>query len=159
MFCYNTLMTVCVASVGELHRQAKNILENIPMGCNLICLYGPMGAGKTTFVQGLGRALGLKARIISPTFILMRQYQIQDLRFRIQDKEIENFWHADLYRLNNIGEVKALGIQEIWADKSNLVVIEWAEKIRELLPAGRVDIHIKVLGGSKRELKIDEIKN
>src|SRR4030042_4237719 len=81
----------------------------------ILALSGDLGSGKTTFTQGFAEGLGIKSRVISPTFILMRKYG--------------DFYHLDLYRLeNNIeGEIKNLGIKDIWEDKKNIMIIEWAE--------------------------------
>lgn len=99
----------------------------------VLALVGDLGAGKTTFVQGLAKGLGIKERITSPTFILVRSYQAQK-------KGISNLYHVDLYRLekNVSEEIENLGLPEVWADKNNLVVVEWAERARETLPKGTV---------------------
>lgn len=107
-----------------------------------IALVGDLGAGKTTFVQGLAKGLGVKERIISPTFILMRTYG--------------NFFHVDLYRLeeNIDAEVKNLGLTDIWEKSGNMVVIEWAEKITDLLPKNTLWINFEILEGEKRKITI-----
>src|SRR3990167_2465256 len=97
-------------------------------GGDIVCLHGDLGSGKTTFVQGLAKGLGIKQRIISPTFIIIRNYKI-----RINDKGfpplgtgmINNFYHIDLYRINSDKDIEGLGIEEIINDKNNIVVIEW----------------------------------
>ena len=94
-------------------------------GGEVIALTGNLGAGKTTFVQGLAQGLGIKDRLISPTFILMRQYQ----------GELD-LYHLDMYRLeaNFYEEIRNLGLSDVWGKEKNVVVIEWAEKIKEYLP-------------------------
>ena len=111
-----------------------------------MCLYGNLGSGKTTFTQGLAEYFGIK-RIISPTFILVRPYKIKSI--------FKSLYHIDLYRLNNLKEIKNLGFEEIISDKNNLVVIEWAENAGTILPKKRIDIHFKWLSENKRELSYE----
>jgi tRNA threonylcarbamoyladenosine biosynthesis protein TsaE len=110
-------------------------------GGGILALTGNLGSGKTTFVQGLAEGLGIKSRIISPTFILMRKYD-------------KNFYHIDLYRLEEKveQEVKNLGLEDIWTNPQNLVVIEWAEKIKNIIPKTAIWIKFENLGGDKRRI-------
>lgn len=112
----------------------------------ILALTGDLGSGKTTFVQGLAKGLGTKQRIISPTFILMRKY---DLGFK-------NFHHIDLYRLEeNVEiEVRNLGIEEIWSNPENIIAIEWAEKIKDMLPKHATWIKFENLGEDERKIII-----
>lgn len=105
-------------------------------------LYGDLGAGKTTFVQGLARGLGIKKRIISPTFVIVRTYKIGS----------KNFYHIDLYRIENGKDIEGLGIGEIMNDPKSVVVIEWAEKLEDLLPKERIDIYFEYLDENKRKI-------
>ena len=105
-------------------------------------LYGDLGCGKTTFAQGVAIGLGVTQRIISPTFIIMRSYAI----------ESGNFYHVDLYRTETKHDVESLGLIEIMNDPQNIVVIEWAEKITELLPEKRINIYFKYVDDEKRQI-------
>ena len=107
-----------------------------------IALVGDLGAGKTTFTQGFASGLGVKARILSPTFILMRKY--------------EDFYHVDLYRLeeNVEKEVVNLGLTDIWGKNKNVVLIEWAEKIDDILPKDVIRIEFETLGEKKRRIVV-----
>lgn len=102
-----------------------------------VCLYGDLGSGKTTFVQGLAVGLGVKEKIISPTFIIIRSYTLSDKRQAISDKK---FYHIDLYRTETDNDLRGLGLQEILDDPSIIVVIEWAEKLKSSMPTRRIDI-------------------
>lgn len=115
-------------------------------GGELLALTGELGSGKTTFAQGLAKGLGIKQRIISPTFILMRKYDLGS----------KNFYHVDLYRLedNVEREVRNLGIEEIWDDPKNIIVIEWAEKIKNMLPKNKMWIEFENLGEDKRKITV-----
>ena len=99
----------------------------------LLCLYGDLGSGKTTFTQGFARGLGFSGRLLSPTFIIVRRYQIPIKEYF--------FYHIDLYRTKTIEDIKNLGFSEIINDPRAYVIIEWAEKLDSLLPDKRIDIH------------------
>ena len=116
---------------------------------SVVCLYGDLGAGKTTFIQGLARGLGIKNRIISPTFIIVRKYNI-----RIKDKGlmIKNFYHIDLYRIDTASDIEGLGLGEILSSKDSIVAIEWAEKLGSKLPKQRTDIYFENIDDDKRQI-------
>jgi tRNA threonylcarbamoyladenosine biosynthesis protein TsaE len=101
-----------------------------------------LGSGKTTFVQGLAEGLGIKQRIISPTFIIMRSYESGS----------KNFYHVDLYRIESEQDVEGLGLLEFMNDPQNIVVIEWPEKIKNLLPSMRIDIIFNYIDEERREI-------
>ncbi len=115
-----------------------------------LSLSGELGSGKTTFIQGLAKGLGIKERILSPTFIMMREYTVH----RAKSKE-QSLYHIDLYRVGNEKDVEGLGLEEIWSDPQNIVAIEWAEKIKKILPKKRIDIHFEYLKEDKREISIN----
>ena len=112
----------------------------------VIALFGELGAGKTTFVQGFAEGLKIKEKIISPTFVLIRQHPIS------KTKKI--LYHIDLYRLNNMTDLKQLGLEEIWSDPKNIVLIEWADKIKNLLPKGVIKIYLEVVDTNTRKIMI-----
>lgn len=128
-------------SSDETKRIGEGIGKEIKDG-GIVCLFGNLGSGKTTLTQGIAKGLGVEQNIVSPTFILMRRYEIGD-RF---------LFHIDLYRLNNIEEVKGLGIEEILEDPKNIVIIEWPEKIIDALPRRRREIRISSLSETEREI-------
>lgn len=113
-------------------------------GASVIALYGDLGSGKTTFVQGVAEGLGIKRRIISPTFIIVRTYKL----------EAKSFYHIDLYRIEGQKDIENLGIEEIVKDPRNIVVIEWAERMRGLLPRTRIDIGFFYENINKRRIEI-----
>ena len=145
---------------------------------NVVALYGDLGSGKTTFVQGLARGFGIKKRIISPTFMFVRQYKVSPPRSPSPLRQgfagrvghlgggkgirpstpvrCNTFYHIDLYRIENQREIEGMGLREIINDGKNTIVIEWAEKMQNLLPKKRWDVEFKDLGGSKRKITINQ---
>lgn len=119
-----------------------------PDKVRVIALYGELGAGKTTFVQGLAKGLGIKRRIISPTFVIIRQYKVSPAR-------CNTFYHIDLYRIESEREVKELGLDEILNNPRNIIAIEWAEKMGNLLPENRIDIKFEYRNEGKRKIIIN----
>lgn len=108
----------------------------------VVGLVGELGSGKTTFVQGFAEGLGIKEKIISPTFILIRQHKIP--------KTKKMLYHIDLYRLD-FGD---LGLKEIIDNPTNTVLIEWAEKIKSLLPKETVWINFEQVDEHQRKITI-----
>ena len=90
-------------------------------------LKGDLGAGKTTFVQGFWKGLGLKKRPQSPTFIIMRRHAVKHKRF-------SNVFHIDAYRLKGSADLGPLGLKEVFAEPGNIILIEWAERVKKILP-------------------------
>lgn len=121
--------TFITNSFEETRKLGKDFAKFLEKG-DMICLYGDLGSGKTTFVQGLAQGLGIKNRIISPTFAIVRTYKLID----------RDFYHVDLYRIENNKGLGDLGIEEIINNENNIVVIEWAEKLKNYLPQKRIDI-------------------
>lgn len=111
----------------------------------IICLYGELGSGKTTFVQGFARGLGITTRLLSPTFIIVRRYELPEENF---------FYHIDLYRTSSTADLKQLGLSEIFLDPAAYVVVEWAEKLGELLPKDRRDIYFTTLDDERHTIII-----
>ena len=117
---------------------------------DIVCLYGNLGSGKTTFTQGLAEGLGIKEKIISPTFIIIRSHK---LRIKDEGLMINDFYHIDLYRIENEKDLEGLGIEEIINNKDNIIVIEWAEKLKNYLPQKRIDIKLSYEKNNSRKIK------
>lgn len=116
----------------------------------LIALSGNLGAGKTTFTQNFAKQLSVEEKITSPTFVLMKKYSIDFGQFK-------NLIHIDAYRVEGSEEISILNLPEIFADKENLVLLEWPEKIEDVLPEEKITINFEVIG-EEREIKIEGIK-
>lgn len=152
------LITKSAAETKKLGEKIANrlIVRGLQQKAKILALSGDLGSGKTTFVQGFARGLGIAGRIISPTFILMRKYSIKLQNSKIP--KLQYFYHVDLYRLENEVEKEAvnLGLTDIWGRDENVVVIEWAEKIKNLIPPQTEWIFFEDLGGSLRKVKMKE---
>jgi tRNA threonylcarbamoyladenosine biosynthesis protein TsaE len=125
---------------------AKKLASELKPGA-VLALVGDLGAGKTQFVKGLAEYFGIKKNITSPTFVLLKPYQTKN-------NQIKKLIHIDCYRLNSPKELLAIGFQEFLENKNNLVVIEWADKIKSLLPKNTVWIKFS-LGQKETERKIE----
>jgi len=93
----------------------------------LVTLSGDLGAGKTTFVKGIAKALGITEHVTSPTFVIMKIYDLENQSFA-------RLVHMDAYRLKGRKHLKVLGWDELLQDPKNLIVVEWPEKIAEAIP-------------------------
>jgi len=118
-------------------------------GALILALEGELGSGKTTFTQMLARELGVKEKVLSPTFVIMKKYEIPKNR-----SGLNAFYHFDCYRLDKAKEILVLGFEEIIKDKKNLVAIEWAEKVKAVLPKDAIWLKFEHLGEDKRKIKI-----
>lgn len=116
-----------------------------------IILKGELGAGKTTLIKGFLAGLGIRKRIISPTFILFRKYRVSGEK----NQKIKLVYHFDLYRLFK-KEVKKL-FKELFLEKA-IFLIEWGEKIKSCLPKNKIVIELKHLKNNEREILIYQQK-
>ncbi|MBU4284716.1 tRNA (adenosine(37)-N6)-threonylcarbamoyltransferase complex ATPase subunit type 1 TsaE [Patescibacteria group bacterium] len=121
---------------------AKEILKykNTKKNALVFGLIGNLGAGKTTFIQAFAKGIGIKARLTSPTFVLMKNYG--------------NLYHIDCYRIKNHKDILALDFQEIVSSPKNIIMIEWAEKVRKILPKNTVWIKFKIVSEKKRLISV-----
>lgn len=131
-------------------RLAKRILRTTYYGlrARVIALHGDLGAGKTTFVQGFMKALGVRQYITSPTFLIIRKYELKSQWSSVKGQMFSNVYHFDLYRIHKPKELLDLGFKEIIKNPKNIVLIEWPERIKKLLPK---DLTWIVLEHGKRE--------
>jgi tRNA threonylcarbamoyladenosine biosynthesis protein TsaE len=119
-------------------------------GGEVIALEGDLGAGKTTLTQYLAKALGVKANVTSPTFVLMKVYE-----GRSPKSEVRRLVHVDCYRLDDPQELFYLGIEEYINAKDTVVIIEWADKIKKYIKSFKKVIWLKIeLRKEQRILKI-----
>ena len=115
-------------------------------GGDVICLYGELGAGKTTLVKGLAKGLGVKEEITSPTFTLMNIYDVRNAK----TAKVRNLVHIDTYRLKNEQELLDIGVEDYLGQPGTVTIVEWPEKIESLL-LGKKLIKITLEHGEKDE--------
>jgi tRNA threonylcarbamoyladenosine biosynthesis protein TsaE len=133
-----------ITSVEEMDVLAQEMANRL-QGGEVLALYGDLGAGKTTFTQFLARHLGVQQTVVSPTFVIERQYAAKD----------KTLHHFDWYRLDSSQAVTNLGIDELFEDSGAIVVIEWPERAEDLLPNHTWKIRLHVLDEQHRQVSIE----
>jgi len=120
---------------------------------DFFALRGELGAGKTTFAKYFARALGITDEVTSPTFTIMKTYS-----FTRKD-QVLNLVHIDAYRLENENDADGLGLQEIFNDHRNIILLEWPERIWSSVPADAKLINFTLLNAERRQIIISEKKD
>lgn len=129
---------------NNIDEVAKEFVAHIG-DAKIFAFYGEMGAGKTTFITAICRALGVTEPITSPTFAIVNEYEAE------ADGII---YHFDCYRLETVQDALNIGIEEYFAD-GNICLIEWAENIEPLLPKETVKVRIKVAENGVRIVNVE----
>ena len=135
-----------VRSVEETWELARKFAARLKPG-DVVCLEGDLGAGKTTFTQGLAAALGAKGRVASPTFCIVREHPVEACNCKL-------LVHMDLYRLNGEDDVEAIGWDDYLA-RGAVIVVEWPERAGSLIPPDAFHIvfkHCPDAGDETREI-------
>lgn len=117
------------------------ILARELSGGHIVCLKGELGSGKTTFAQGFLKGLNAKKPYTSPTFVVMKEYKINSAKV----------YHVDAYRVE-AKDIFNLGWKEIIENKSNIVIIEWADRIRKIIPKNCLWVDFKWLDDKQRKI-------
>ncbi len=115
----------------------------------IVALQGELGTGKTILIQGLAKILGIKTKVKSPTFTLMKKYKLPK---KLKNKKY--LYHLDCYRLKNHKDLLVLGIKDMLKDKDNILLIEWPERIRKILPKKHIKIKIDHVDKNTRKIII-----
>jgi len=123
------LFSVITRSPEETARLGM-VLGSLLNAGDMICLEGDLGAGKTCFAQGVARGMGIDGPVSSPTFTLVNEYYGE-----------LTLYHLDVYRLNSPDELEDLGYEEIFYG-DGVTLLEWAERVQEVLPAERLEVRI-----------------
>jgi len=119
---------------GEM---AQEIMERSNSEAFVVGLEGDLGSGKTTFIQGIAQGLGIKDKITSPTFVIMKKYNF--------------LYHIDCYRIES-DDLLELGFKEIISQPGNIIMIEWAERVKDVLPENTIWIKFEYLDKNKRRI-------
>ncbi len=122
---------------------AKTLLMRRSTTPLVVALRGELGSGKTTFVQGLARELGVRRTITSPTFLIVRHYPVRR-------GAVKHLFHIDAYRMKNKKEVSTIGLREIFSTPRSVIVVEWPERLHTKLPRGTVRVTFRH-GSHERE--------
>lgn len=134
-------------SAAQTRRLGERLGRLLQAG-DVICLEGDLGTGKTCLTKGIGCGLGVTSAITSPTFIIVNEYSLPG--------EAHKLYHIDLYRVRTAAEARALGLEDYFYG-DGVCVIEWAERILEILPDERLWITLYHLDDTKRELELEAL--
>jgi len=148
----------------ETQKLGEMLAKEVSSG-QIICLTGDLGTGKTTFTQGFLKGLGVKGPYTSPTFLIMKQYQKEipnskkqiTNKFKIQNSKFKiiNVYHIDAYRVK-AKDILEMGWEEMLKDNpptgGNIIIIEWADRIRKIIPPDALWIRFKWISENKREV-------
>lgn len=113
---------------------------------DILALYGDLGAGKTTFAQGIAKGLGVADFVTSPSFVIINKYST---------KRGAPFYHIDLYRLTDADEIQGLGLDDLFKEKA-FFVVEWAERIENILPKFCTKIYLDFVSENERKIRIEK---
>ena len=138
-------------NLKETQNLSKKVIEiakkQSSKNAAVLGLLGDLGGGKTSFTQGLAKNLGIKKDILSPTFILMQSYGIKK-----SSLPWKNFYHLDAYRVKSSKEILKLGFEEIIKNNQNIVVVEWADIIKDIMPKNTLWIEFQWPDENERKI-------
>ena len=144
---YTTKNPSQTRKLGE--KLAKEILMKKTKKAVVVGLIGELGGGKTTFLQGFAKGLGIKEKILSPTFVIMKNFSPSCL-----NSKFKHFYHIDCYRIQKPKEILGLGFKKIISDPENIIAIEWADRIKEALPKNVVMLEFDFINKNTRRITI-----
>ena len=135
---------IITASAKETIRLGERLARDTSVG-DIFALIGELGTGKTILVKGIARGLGVKEEVNSPSYVLIKEYE-----GRLP------LYHFDLYRLNSLSEIEAIGYEEYFYGKG-LTVIEWAERLGPLLPPEHLLIELEGIDSRHRRIRFSAV--
>jgi tRNA threonylcarbamoyladenosine biosynthesis protein TsaE len=138
-------------SSKETQKLGKILAEELKNG-GIIALEGELGSGKTTFTQGFLSGLELGGPYTSPTFVVIKRYR---RKIKKAKAELGNAYHIDAYRVCS-KDMSNLGWEEIISNPENIVIIEWANRIKKLIPAKAIWIKFEWIDNNTRKIKLYE---
>lgn len=139
-------------SSKETKNLAKKVAKALRPG-DVVALNGDLGGGKTTFTKGLAEACGVAEPITSPTFMLSRVFKLTS-GINSGSPAASHFYHFDVYRLESSQELIDIGFVDIVDDKNSIVVVEWADKVENLIPEDAIKIKFSFVDDKTREITV-----
>lgn len=139
-------------SLEETQKIANDLVTNIfdltgqGKKATVVGLYGNLGAGKTTFTQCISKTLGVEETVTSPTFVIEKIYELTGQKFT-------HLIHIDAYRIEKSDELLHLGWQDIISDPHNLILIEWPERVADIMPE-HIRVNLSHISEGSREIEI-----
>ena len=158
-FCYNDAMIFQSTSAEVTRAFARQVLSQVKLDLNhatVLALVGELGAGKTAFTQGLASTLGIKSGVTSPTFVLSKKYKITPAMAK--QTGFKQLIHFDFYRLHDGHDLLALGWDDLLLEPSNLIVVEWPERVGRGLPKWAKTINFCHKSEDERIIKASWLK-
>jgi len=167
-----------IESEKELGNIAEEIYKNLLLkialedrtgkkyNATVIALFGDLGAGKTTFTKYFAEKLGINAdKIISPTFVLQKRFSLEGGQEKDSDKKsleedskkhsFKNLFHLDVYRIDSSKEILSLGWDNMISNQENIVLVEWADKIKDILPDDTIKMFFESTDVNSRKIKVE----
>jgi tRNA threonylcarbamoyladenosine biosynthesis protein TsaE len=140
-------MEITTNSTQATKKLAEQIAKKLNPG-DVVALYGDLGSGKTTFTNFLVKALGVSARVQSPTFVIARKYEDSESKISVN--------HLDLYRITSPEELEDLGFTELFQEEDSITIIEWPELIESHLPKKTLKIKFEDTGETSRKIYVQD---
>ncbi len=141
------MFSLKITSVNQLKKVAIQLISHFPEE-KIFAFYGKMGAGKTTFIQSFCAALGSVDNVTSPTFAIINEYS---------DANSSPIYHFDFYRIKSIEEAFDMGYED-YLYSGNYCLIEWPEKIEQILPEGIIEVKIEADENETRTITAQKIR-
>lgn len=145
--------TIKTKIADETKQLGEEIGRSLLQDGGVVALYGELGSGKTTFVLGLSGVYEVEDKVSSPTFVLQKEYKVDDKKY-----SINKIYHIDLYRLPEYTNDE-LGINDLASEGKNIIIIEWADRMQDILPKKRIDIYFSYLSPNEREITVEDNSN
>lgn len=139
-------------SEAETVRLGDDFAKRYIRAGTVVCIRGELGAGKTHFIKGIARSLGIDEReLTSPTFALAHEFELEGHAVSTAPRAL---YHLDCYRFEKPEELLQLGIEDYLYPKHAATIIEWPERIESLIPTGSIDVRIDVISEQGRTISV-----
>ena len=137
-------MTIISKSEAETEAAGEQFARTLPQGA-VVALYGDLGAGKTAFVRGMARGMGIDARVSSPTFTIVNEYL-----------GTRDLYHFDMYRLGSSEELFDIGSED-YLSRGGVCAVEWSENVEDAFEGDQICVRIEKTGDGERVITIGEV--